>query len=83
MSRFLEHYFRVVNALDFSHPCLRSMRDPEHQKAWLGETPAPPDALQALLRPFPAERMTAHMIGPAIGNVKNDDAALIERLISA
>jgi hypothetical protein len=29
-----------------------------------------------------AERMEAHMIGPRIGNVKNDDAALIERLNS-
>jgi putative SOS response-associated peptidase YedK len=36
-----------------------------------------------LLRPFPAERMAAHEIGPRIGNVKNDDAALIERLKSA
>jgi hypothetical protein len=25
----------------------------------------------------------AHMIGPRIGNVKNDDAALLERLNSA
>jgi putative SOS response-associated peptidase YedK len=42
-----------------------------------------PDELQALRRPFPAERMKTHMIGPRIGNVKNDDAALIERLKSA
>jgi putative SOS response-associated peptidase YedK len=51
--------------------------------AWLGETPTTPDTLQGLLRPFPAERMAAHEIGPRIGNVKNDDAALIERLKSA
>ena len=50
---------------------------------WLGEASATAEALQALLRPFPAERMEAHMIGPRIGNVKNDDAALIERLNSA
>jgi hypothetical protein len=36
--------------------------------------------LQALLRPFPAERMEADMIGPEIGNVRNDNAGLIERL---
>jgi putative SOS response-associated peptidase YedK len=47
---------------------------------WLGEAPADADELQALLRPFPAERMQAHEIGPRIGNVKNDDAALIERV---
>jgi putative SOS response-associated peptidase YedK len=32
------------------------------------------------LRPFPAERMQAHPIGSAIGNLKNDDASLIERV---
>jgi hypothetical protein len=47
---------------------------------WLGEAPGEADELQALLRPFPAERMQAHEIGPRIGNVKNNDAALIERL---
>jgi hypothetical protein len=31
----------------------------------------------------PAERIAAHMIGPRIGNARNDDSALIERLISA
>jgi putative SOS response-associated peptidase YedK len=47
--------------------------------AWLGEAPAIADGLHGLLRPFPAERMVAHMVGPRIGNVKNDDVALIER----
>jgi putative SOS response-associated peptidase YedK len=49
---------------------------------WLGEAAATSDELQALLKPFPAERMQAHPIGPRIGNVENDDAALIERLSS-
>jgi hypothetical protein len=37
----LEHYFRVVNALDFSHPYLRSMRDPRTPEilAWLETLP--------------------------------------------
>jgi putative SOS response-associated peptidase YedK len=48
-------------------------------QAWLGEVPASGDALRALLRPFPAERMAAHTIGPRISKVKNDDATLIER----
>jgi putative SOS response-associated peptidase YedK len=30
--------------------------------AWVGDTPAAGDELQPLLRLFPAERMTAHMI---------------------
>ena len=57
--------------------------DPADFPAWLGEVPASSDELQALLQPYPAERMEAHMIGPRIENVKNDDAALIERLDSA
>jgi hypothetical protein len=40
-------------------------------------------ALQALLRSFPAELMAAHLIGSRIGNVRNDDPALIEWVISA
>jgi putative SOS response-associated peptidase YedK len=51
--------------------------------AWLGETPATGNDLQGLLRPFPAERMAGHMIGPAIGDVRNDDSALIERVDAA
>jgi putative SOS response-associated peptidase YedK len=57
--------------------------DPADFPAWLGETTATPDELQALLRPYPAERMDAHEIGSGIGNVRNDNAALIERLNSA
>ena len=57
--------------------------DPADFPAWLGETSAAPEQLQALLRPFPAERMEAHEIGPEIGNVRNDSAGLIERLRSA
>jgi len=35
-------------------------------QTWLGEVPARRDELQALLRPYPAERMEAHEIGPRI-----------------
>jgi len=52
-------------------------------QTWLGEVPASSDELRALLQPYPAERMEAHMIGPEIGNVRNDNAGLIDRLISA
>jgi putative SOS response-associated peptidase YedK len=57
--------------------------DPADYAAWLGEAPASSDELQVLLRPYPTERMAAHMIGPEIGNVRNDNAGLIDRLISA
>jgi putative SOS response-associated peptidase YedK len=45
--------------------------------------PASSDELQALLQPYPAERMEAHTIGPEIGNVRNDNAGLIARVASA
>jgi putative SOS response-associated peptidase YedK len=57
--------------------------DPADWQTWLGEAPATSQELRALLRPFPPDLMEAHMIGPAIGNVRNDDAGLIERLNSA
>jgi putative SOS response-associated peptidase YedK len=57
--------------------------DPADFPAWLGETPVAADDLQALLRPYPAERMEAHTIGPDIGNLRNDNPGLIERLNSA
>jgi putative SOS response-associated peptidase YedK len=31
-----------------------------------------------MLRPYPANQMEAFKIGPRIGNVRNDDAALVE-----
>jgi putative SOS response-associated peptidase YedK len=45
---------------------------------WLGEVAASPEALRRLLLPYPAELMRAYPIGPAVGNVKNDDASLLD-----
>src|SRR3984893_8754101 len=47
---------------------------------WLGEAPADAAALQALLRPFPAERMRLYPVSPRVNSVKNDDASLLEPL---
>jgi putative SOS response-associated peptidase YedK len=44
---------------------------------WLGEAEASPDQLHALLSPYPAELMRAYPIGPAVGNVKNDEPGLL------
>jgi putative SOS response-associated peptidase YedK len=49
---------------------------------WLGEVPATSSGLKAVLRPPSAALMEAHMIGPRIGNVRNDDAAPIKRVNS-
>jgi putative SOS response-associated peptidase YedK len=42
---------------------------------WLSDDPAPLD----LLRPFPAERMTAWTVDKAVGNVRNDNEQLLEQ----
>jgi putative SOS response-associated peptidase YedK len=47
---------------------------------WLGDAEASPDELLALLAPYPAELMRAYPIGPAVGNVKNDEPGLLDPL---
>jgi putative SOS response-associated peptidase YedK len=51
--------------------------------AWLGEEEASPKELFALLQPYPAELMRAYPIGPAVGNVKNDEPRLLDPLPEA
>jgi putative SOS response-associated peptidase YedK len=47
---------------------------------WLGEAGATPGEVLSLLIPYPAELMRAYPIGKAVGNVKNDEPGLLERL---
>jgi putative SOS response-associated peptidase YedK len=49
-----------------------------HWHAWLDEEPVPAEELQALLQPYPAELMRAYPVDVRVGNVRNNDAALIE-----
>ena len=51
---------------------------PERWPAWLGEEPADPRQLKALLAPYPSPEMTCWPVSPRVGNVKNNDASLIE-----
>ena len=44
----------------------------------IGEQPADPPQLKALLAPYPAEGMIAWPVSPRVGNVRNNDAGLIE-----
>jgi putative SOS response-associated peptidase YedK len=48
---------------------------PEAWPAWVGEEPADP---QGLLAPYPSKEMTCWPVGARVGNVKNNDASLIE-----
>jgi putative SOS response-associated peptidase YedK len=50
----------------------------EHWPVWLGEEPAEASALKALLRAIPSDEMTCWPVSARVGNVKNNDASLIE-----
>jgi len=60
------------------HDRMPVILDPKDYGKWIAEEPAEPMWLLKMLKPFPADKMMAFKIGPRIGNVKNDDAALIE-----
>jgi putative SOS response-associated peptidase YedK len=48
-----------------------------------GEEPADAPHLKALLAPYSSEEMVAWPVSPRVGNVKNNDPSLIERIASA
>jgi putative SOS response-associated peptidase YedK len=47
--------------------------------AWLGEAPAAPAALKAMLRPYPSEAMAFWPVSKRVGNVRNDSPDLWDR----
>ena len=51
---------------------------PETWAQWLGEEPADVHQLRAMLAPYPSAAMTNWPVSTRVGNVKNNDASLIE-----
>jgi putative SOS response-associated peptidase YedK len=51
---------------------------PETWALWLGEEPADARRLKGPLAPYPSEEMTCWPVSTRVGNVKNNDASLIE-----
>jgi putative SOS response-associated peptidase YedK len=51
---------------------------PETWPVWLGEQPVDASMLKAMLTPLPSEQMTCWPVSARVGNVKNNDASLIE-----
>ena len=49
-----------------------------HWSAWLDPDNQDVEALKKLLLPYPAEEMTVFAVETAVGNVKSDDASLIQ-----
>jgi putative SOS response-associated peptidase YedK len=56
---------------------------PENWPLWLGEVPADPVQLKALLAPYPADDMVIWPVDRRVGNVKNNDPSLIEPIALA
>jgi putative SOS response-associated peptidase YedK len=52
--------------------------NPNKWPVWLGEEPADPSRLKALLAPYPSEEMMCWPVSTRVGNVKNNDLSLIE-----
>ena len=53
---------------------------PEAWPVWLGEERADEPQLRALLAPYPSDEMICWPVSARVGNVKNNDASLIEPL---
>jgi putative SOS response-associated peptidase YedK len=53
---------------------------PESYEEWLDQGPKPKEALQSMLRPFPAEVMRAYPVDARVNNAKNDDPSCITPL---
>lgn len=51
---------------------------PEHESIWL-DNAAEPAIWQDILRPYPADRMTAYPVSRRVNFVGNDDAELVKR----
>lgn len=62
------------------HNRMPAVLKPEAWSLWLGEEPAEPAELKALLKPFPAEEMTCWPVSSPVGDVRNNEASLIEPL---
>jgi putative SOS response-associated peptidase YedK len=56
----------------------------EKWATWLGKHEADADELRwMILRPYPAALMRAYPVGLRVGNVRNNDAALLDPLVAA
>jgi putative SOS response-associated peptidase YedK len=53
---------------------------PADFESWLDPKAAKREELQALLRPYPAEAMTAYPVSPHVNDPKHNDAACVAPL---
>lgn len=60
------------------HSRMPVILDDAQHRQWLGEDPATPEELKAMLRPYAADRMQLWPVDKRVGRVENDQSALIE-----
>ena len=60
------------------HNRMPAVLGPETWPTWLGEEPADPRELKALLAPYPSEAMTCWPVSVRVGSVKNNDPSLVQ-----
>jgi putative SOS response-associated peptidase YedK len=65
--------------MDGIHDRMPVVLDPDTFELWLDPGNEDTNALTALLRPAPAGTIAHRPVGPRVGNVRNDDAQLIEQ----
>jgi putative SOS response-associated peptidase YedK len=63
------------------HNRMPAVLAPEAWPVWLGEAPAELPELKALLAPYPSDEMVAWPVSARVGNVKNNDASLVEPVV--
>jgi putative SOS response-associated peptidase YedK len=54
----------------------------EDWPGWLGESPASMDEVKSLIRPYPSDKMKMWPVDKRVGNVRNNDAALAEPVVT-
>ena len=62
------------------HDRMPVILDPATFDLWLDPSNEDTEELRALLRPPPAGTVVHHAVGPRVGNVRNNDPSLIERV---
>lgn len=67
----------VISVLHDRMPAVLGEKD---WATWLGETPAPPDELQSLLKPLPSHEIEIYPVGTGVNRTANDGPWLLERL---
>ena len=63
--------------MEMIHDRMPVILHPRDYAKWLDTAPQPPERLQPLLKPFPADDMTAHPVSTLVNKAANDMPELV------